>query len=335
MPTIRAERPEVVAAVLDRINAPINFIGRRFFPVIPIADKTGVLYYMSLVADALAEVRSDQYATVTAGTMGEDSANFTATEKVKSYSIPEAREKGYGGIDAADRIGVTAACRSVRRKHETDASAKVITAARYNAGTYLTDGQVLRGMQTVALSVGRYYGKTVLAGSTTFFQNFVMASDVSAKIASLVGNGFDPKKFADAVEGQPSVALAILRAFLPFDEVLVGDDAFWALSGKTDAGIIARLPSVEDAADPERMEMAMRENAVYGVGPWYLPDPASREILFQCRSYFDDSNDCNIYKAKGFFDLLELNASAAKIVKFTPPAVSTTTTSTTTTTTAG
>jgi hypothetical protein len=331
MPTIRAERPEVVAAVLPKINAPTGFIGHRFFPVIPIADKTGTLYYQSLAADSLAAVRSDQYATVTAGTLAEDSSAFTATEKVKAYSIPEAREKGYGGIDATDRIGVTAACRSVRRKHETDAAAKVITTARYNDGTYLTDGQVLRGLQTAALAVGRYYGRTVLAGSTTFFQNFVMATDVSAKIASLVGNGFNPQQFADAVAGQPSVALAILRAFLPFDEVLVGDNEFWAASGKTDAGVICRLPAIEDVADPERMEMAMRENAVYGVGPWYLPDPAAREILFQCRSYFDDSNDCNIYKAKGWYDLLELNAGAAKIVKFTPPAVSTTTTTTTTT----
>jgi hypothetical protein len=331
MATIRAERPEVVAAVLDKINAPISYIGRRFFPVIPIADKTGTLYFQSLTADAVADVRSDQYAAVTAATLAESTTTYTATEKVKAYSIPEAREKGYGGIDATDRIGVTAACRSVLRKHETDSGVKVITTARYNDGTYLTDGQVLRGMQTVALSVGRYYGKTVLAGSTTFFQNFVMASDVSAKIASLVGNGFNPQQFADAVAGSPNVALALLRAFLPFDEILVGDAAFWALTGKTDVGIIARLPSAEDVADPERMEMAMRENAVYGVGPWYLPDPATRDILFTCRSYFEEGTDCNIYKAKGWFDLVELNAGACKIVKFMPPAVSTTTTTTSTT----
>lgn len=329
--TTNALRPEVVAAVIAKINAPIGTIGRRFFPVIPIADKTGTLYFQTLVADALAAVRSDQYAAVTAATLSEDSTTFTATEKVKAYAIPEAREKGYGGIDATDRIGITAACRSVLRKFETDAAAKVITTARYNNGTYLTNGQVLRGLQVAALSVGRYYGKTVLAGSTTFFQNFVMASDVSDKISAIAGNGFDQKAFVDAVANSPSVAIALLRAFLPFDEILVGDNTFWAPSGKEDCGIVARLPGADFAADPEQMDMIMREEPVYGVGPWYLPDPANREIMFEARSYFQDDNDTNVYKAKGWFDLIELNSAAVKIVKFTPPAVSTTTTTTTTT----
>ena len=333
MATQRADRPEVVAAVKAKLTPPVGYIGRRFFPLVPAADKTGTLYFKTLDADAAAESRATEYANWLRVTLAESSGSFNCAEKGKAYTIPEAREKTYGGVDATDRIGITAACRSVLRTHETEASAKVITTARYNNGTYLKDGLVLKGVQDAALGLARYYGKLVLAGSTTFFQNFVLATDVSAKLSAIMGNAFNPQMFNDALAGSPNVALGMLRAFLPFDEILIGDPDFWALSGKLDCGIIGKLPPLDFANDPEQMEMIMREEAVYGVCPWWQPDPASRDIMFTAKSFFDDDNDNDVYKAKGWYDLMELNAGAVKIVKFTAPAVSTTTTSTTTSTT--
>jgi hypothetical protein len=335
MATQRADRPEIVAAVKAKLVPPVGFIGRRFFPIVPASDKTGTFFHKTLDADAASETRGTEYANWTRETLAEASTGFTCAEHGKAYTIPEAREKAYGGVDACDRIGVTAACRSVLRKFETLASEKVLTTARYNNGTYLRDGLVLIGLQTAAASLSRYFGKTVLAGSVGFFQNFALSSDVSAKLSAIMGQAFNPQMFADALAGQPSVAVGMLRAFLPFDEILVGDNEFWGPTGKGDSAVVGKLPPADWANDPEAAEMIMREEAVYGVCPWYLPDASARDIMFTARSFFDDDNDNNVYKAKGWFDLSELNSGAVKIVKFTAPAVSTTTTTTTTTTTAG
>ncbi len=333
--TVTADRPEVFAAVKAQINAPIGsgYIGKRFFPGVTVRDSAGTFYHKAIDADASAVTDRVNTATIARATVSNGTTAYTAAEAIKAYQIPEGDVKRYGSIDAADRIGITAACRSVYRAHEAACGVKIITSARYNDGTYLTDGQVLKGLQTVALSVGRYHGRTVLAGSTTFFQNFVAASDVSAKIAALIGNaGITLDMLQMSLSNDPKLAVTMLRTFLPFDEVLVGNDDFWALSGKTDAGIVARIPSIEEASDPVGFDLIMREAPVYGATAWYYPD-GNEEGEFSARSYFDEDNDNNVYKAKGHYGLAEMNAGAVKIVKLN--VFATTTTSTTTTTTAG
>jgi len=326
MPTQRADRPEIVAAVRDRINAPLGNIAHRFFPIIRAGDKTGSIYYKTLDADAAAESRANVYANWTRVTLAEAVVTFACAEVGKAYTIPEDREKTYGGIDPTDRIGVTAACRSVRRTYESTATALLLHNTLYNAGTYLAEGLVLRGLQIAAAGVGRYWGKTVLAASMNWFQNFLLASDVAAKLTAIIGNSFNAQMFADAAAGAPNVAIGLLKSFMPFDEILVGDDEFWALTGKTDAAIVAKIPPADFGTDPEQMEMTMRENPIHGVSVWWQPDPADREVLFQARSFFDDANDNNVYKAKGWFELKQLNSAAMKVVKFTAPAISTTST---------
>lgn len=334
--TITADRPEVVIACKDRIHAPIGtgYIGSRFFPAMRVRDTANTLYHKTIDDDAATQAARVATASHERATITNGSTAYTTTEKPKAYQIPEADVKKYGSIEATDRIGITAACRSVYRKHETDAAAKIITTGRYNDGAYLYDGQVLKGLQTQAINIGRYFGRTVLAGSTTFFQNFVAASDVSAKITAMIGaGGITLDNLKQSIAGDPGVAIQLLRAFLPFDEVLIGEDTFWAPSGKTDVGIVARLPSTEDTKSVEDFDMLIREVPIFGATPWYYPD---EDIEFSARSFFDEDNDCNVYKAKGFYDLAEMNAGAVVLVKlnvFETTTTSTTTTSATSTTT--
>jgi len=331
--TITADRPEVVIACKDRIHKPLGtgYIGSRFFPAMRVRDTANSLYHKSIDADAAAQTGRTATDSITRATIANGSTAYTAAEKVKAYQVPESDVKKYGSIEATDRIGITAACRSVYRKHESEAAAKVITTARYNDGTYLTNGQVLKGLQTVAIGLGLYHGKTVLAGSASFFQNFVAASDVSAKITAMIGaGGITMENLQQSIAGDPKLAVQLLRAFLPFDEVLIGEDTFWAPSGKTDVGIVARLPSVEETLAVEDFDMLIREVPVYGATPWFYPD---EDIEFTARSFFDEDNDCNVYKAKGFYDLAEMNTGAIKLVKLNVFATTTTSTTTTTTTT--
>lgn len=328
--TMKGDRPEVVAAAIERIHAPIGmgYIGKRFFPGLRVRDTANSVYHKTLDDDASAVTNRDATETIARGTITNASTAYSTGEKIKAYQIPETDVKKYGSIEAADRIGITAACRSVYRKHETDSAAKVITADRYNAGKYLADGQVLKGLQSEAIKIGRYYGNTVLAGSVSFFQNFVASTDVAKKITAMIGNGgIGLSDLKSSIAGDPQLAQQLLRAFLPFDEVLVGEDEFWAPTGYTDVGIVARLPKVEDVKSVEDFDMLMREVPIYGATPWYYPD--EDDIEFSARSYFDEDNDCNVYKAKGYYDLLELNSEAVRLVKLNVFETTTTTTTTT------
>lgn len=335
--TITSDRPEVVQAVLAQINAPIasGYIGKRFFPGVIVRDPAGTFYHKSLDSDVAAVTNRSATASIARGTIANGTTAYTCVEAIKAYAIPEGDVKRYGGIDGADRIGITAACRSVYRAHEKACADAVLADANYNGGTYLTDGQVLKGLQTVAASVGRFYGRTVLAGSRLFWQNFVAATDVAAKISAMIsGGGIDLQTLQNSIAGDPVIARRLLQAFLPFDEVLVGDDEFWSLSGKADAGIVARLPSVEEAANAETFDMIMREAPVFGATAWYYPD-AGKEGEFNARSFFDEDTDCNVYKAKAHYGLSKMNAAAIEVVKLNVFATTTTSAAATTTSAAG
>jgi len=325
------DRPEVVAAVKDKLVPPVGFMGRRFYPQIPSRDVTGEIYHKLLTPDSAAQTRDNEYANIDRVALIEGVKDYKCKEIVKAYHIPESREKAYGGIDATDRIGITAACRSLLRAEEQKAAKLVLSSDRYNAGDVLKDGLVLMGLQVAANSIHRYFGKTILAGSRKFFQNFVLAKDISKKLSGILGNSFSSQNYIDSLAGEPNIAIAMLRAFLPFDEILVGDDEFWALPGMEDAGFVARLPPADWKKDPEMAEMIMREEPVFGVCPWYFPDPGDPTIEFSARSWFDNNNHTYVYDSVGWFQQLELNPEAVKIVKFTAEAVATTTTTTTTT----
>jgi len=322
------DRPEVVAAVKDRLVPPVGYMGRRFFPQIPSADKTGEIYFKKLTPDSAAQTRADEYTAWDREKLVEGVQSYATEEIGKTYTIPENREKAYGGIDATDRVGISAACRSVLRAEELKAAKLILSTGRYNAGTPLKDGQVIMGLQIATTNIHRYFGRLVLAGSRRFFQHFALAQDVSNKLAGMMGNAFNREDYLNSLAGEPNIAIGMLRAFLPFDEVLVGDDEFWALPGMEDAGIVARIPPADWGNNPEMAEMVMREEPVYGVCPWYFPDPGDPTVKFVARSFFDNDNDTYNYKSKGWFQQFELNPDAVKIVKFTAEAVATTTTTT-------
>jgi hypothetical protein len=331
--TITADRPEVVAGVKDKIFAPLTgYIGARLLPLIPKRDKTGNLYYKTLDADSAAETRANSIAAITRQLISNANKAYAVGEAVKAYQIPEDDVKNYGSIEAADRIGVAASCRSVVRAHEKAVADLFLTSGNYNAAEVVNDVNILVKLQEKAYLVGRYYGRTVLVAGLNWFQKFALSSAVSAKLTAIIGNAFNREMFEAAVAGNTPVALNMMRALLPFDEMLIGDDAFWGKEGYEDFAFVTKVAPANVAADPELFEEVLRENPVLGATPWYLPDPAAQDILFTARSYFDEDNDCNVYKAKGLFDVELLN-NAFQAIKFTPVALSTTTTSTTTTTT--
>lgn len=330
MATITGDRPEIVTAVKDRITEPLGLIGHRLFPVIPVADKTGDLYFKQVTPDASAETRSDEYADWSPERITEGVLTFAAAEIGKMYEIPESREKTYGGVDACDRIGVTAACRSVLRAHETAVVGKVLNATTYAAAQTLTANDVLSGLTDAAFSIGRYYGGTALVASKHWFNLFAKQTDVQNRMIALIGNAFSRDFLNSALSNEPSAAVAMLKAFLPFDEIIVGDDEFWAPYEYNNAAVVAKLLPESVSGDSEEFEMISREFPILGGAVWWQPDPSDNQVRFSCRSFFNEHNDNNTYKAKGWYQLQVFNAGAVQVVKLGDLATTTTTTTTTT-----
>jgi hypothetical protein len=331
--TITGSRPEVVTAVKDRIFAPLTgMIGARLFPIVAKRDKAGTLYFKTLDADSDAAIRATTATDYDRVTIGSASQAFSCTEYSKAYLIPEDQAKDLGGIEAADRVGIAAACRSVVRAHENAVAGKFFTSEIYNDATYAGDDDILIKIQEAAYSIGRYYGKTVLAASHIWFQRFALATAVQNRLIAIIGNAFSADAYAAAVAGNAPMAVNMLKAIMPIDEFLIGEDAYWAPEGKEDMAIIAKAVPSEIANSAEMFDEVMREQPVLGVTPWFLPDADATDVMFEARSFFDEANDCNVYKAKGWLDVKKLN-DGFRAIKFTPSVISTTSTTTSTTTT--
>ena len=163
--TITGDRPEVVAAVKERIQLPIGAVAPRIIPVVKKADKTGTIYYKQLVSDAAPVTRSDEVANWARTRIAAASTSFSCVERGKVYTIAEGDVKSFGGIEATDRIGVTAACRSLLREYEAAVAGTLIDSTSAASGVELVEDNAAAGIIEASLEVGRYFGKTALIAS--------------------------------------------------------------------------------------------------------------------------------------------------------------------------
>jgi hypothetical protein len=89
-----------------------------------------------------------------------------------------------------------------------------------------------------------------------------------------------------------------------FDEVLVGMDDHWKISGRYDAAAVVKLP------DPEQFSHKM--DPVLGKTALYLPDGSQPFVV---ESFYDYVAKANTYDAQAWYEVKELNVAAKKLVK--------------------
>lgn len=286
------------------VNPPVGYIGGKIYPVLPVGQKAGKLYYQTLVADSAAQTNRAAGAAPTATIIADANVDFSAGEVLKRYGRDCNAVSLYGGMEAMDKIGSQASMRSVFRAIENLQAAKLITAARYADADDISD-IIIDGIGDAADSVKRHAGRLAFVCSMAVYRWIVRQPEIQALMLRSFGdaNG-GGLTAAQALALKPEVFKAMVSGVFGFDEVLIGDDEHWAISGMEDAAAVVKLP------DPviESHELG----AVLGKTALYSPQDGS---VFEVRSFYDETLKLNTYDATSWCSVVEFNPAAAVLVK--------------------
>ena len=297
--TTTGERPELAAL---EVNPPEGYIGSKILPVVPVADKTGTLYYATVEADAAAATSRSAGTAPTAVQISASHTTFTTVEQVKRGAVTPDEVKQMGGIDKADQVGAKWAKRQVMNAVEALVCADILGIAAsdtFDAAKILVDGQA--ALQSIRL----YEGRTALIGSTSTLKKMVQA---------ILGDNVLGPVFARTIAGTaPNVAiqgmnfqswLSALSVFLSVDTVLAGDDTIW---GTATYGPKFAFAKLDDGTDP----LSHKWKPVLGKMFQFMPDGKNPWVI---QSVADRVNVNNLYDAYCWCDSVILNSSAVYVM---------------------
>jgi hypothetical protein len=311
------------------VNWPDKYIGAEIFPPSTTAEMTGEFTYRGIVADASAEVDRAANVNLTMNLITNEDGEFTCHKYEKRHGMTEKEVKQIGGIEKADPIGARASKRVVIRAFENAAKAKVFSAARKSAALSLTAGKELAIINAAADQVRRVSGVLSLVASRQWLLGFIGLQYVQARLVAIGGlQGYITSR--DAALGiQPEVLVSMLRTVLPFERILVGDNDHWFSHAEANYAAVMMLPSVKG----EDILPAAKEDPIYGLSKWFLPDPVGApDSMFEVSSDWLPTEKISAWDATGYFDLIELNPTGAQLVELPSGAVYSTTSTTTTST---
>ncbi len=297
--TQTGERPDLAAI---EVNPPEGYIGTKILPVVPVAEKSGTIYYATVTADSAAQTSRSTGAGPTATQISNSSTTFSCGEACKRGAISPDEVKTMGGIEKADEVGAKFAKRSVMNKLEADIAAAILDSAddTFDAAKFLTQSQ------TALDSIRRYEGKTALIGGTKTLKTLVqslIASNTYGKVFARLISGASP---AEAATGMNFDAwMNGLAMFLGIDTVLAGDDNIWAASGST-AEMIA-FAKLDEGTDP----LSHKWKPVLGKVFQFLPDGKQPWVI---QSVGDRVTVNNYYDAYLWYQVKILNSSAVYVI---------------------
>ena len=91
-------RPDLAALP---VNLPEGYIGNSVFPVSPVADKSGTIYYATVTADSAAQTGRSAGTAPTGTQISDSSTTYTAAEAIKRGSVTPDEAKQFG-IEVVD-----------------------------------------------------------------------------------------------------------------------------------------------------------------------------------------------------------------------------------------
>jgi len=287
-------------------NPVLSYVGTKFYPVLPVTEKTGSVYYTTLTADAASQDALARGTALTPVYLTESVATFSAASVEKRYAIGRDEVKQMGGIEKSDKLGGSASKRSVQRTLETALAAQLQTiagtrqSAAHVAGSFLAEANIARE------AIRLYPGKTAFVCAFTVFNAIMRYTEVlnQFSLAALMLGGGEAK---DVIAGSPSALKMILGGILSVDEVIVGDDDHWGVGigsgGIGCAGVFCKLPGQD--------EFSHKMDAVLGKLVQYLPDGKQPFIV---ESFYSDNLKSNMYDAETWYSIEELNGAAAYVL---------------------
>lgn len=295
--TEEGERPALAAM---EVNAPEGFIGSKIMPTVPVTQKSGIVYYSTLTADAAAQTNRSTGAAPNGVQISQSNATYTAAEAIKRGSITPDEAKGMGGIDKADEIGAKYSKRQVMRYLESDIAALVMDSGSA-VDAHFDPAKIQTQIQTALQSLRLYEGKTALVASTY---------NLKAMLQAMLTDGVYGPAMARLVTGTTGVeavrGLSLdawkqsLAIFLNVDQVLAGDDGIWnatAIAGRMS------IIKIDDSAD----ELSHKWKPVYGKVFQFLPDGKQPYLI---ESIPDRLTKNNHYDATIWYDAMALNTGA-------------------------
>ena len=285
-------RPDLAALP---VNAPIGFIGERFYPVENKIEKSGTTSYMELVPDSAAQTNYKPGDAPEATLIATKEVSWALADVTKRYGVPKKEVYSIGDLAKSDALGGKAAKRSVLRAIETAQMNKLFSG---NAAGSIGNGTILTGIQNALSAIRLYEGPKVLACSFSAYNKLVNSAEIAARMSF---NGWLGDK--DSVLGlKPEVLISMLSNVFGISEVLIGDDALTP----ADKFVVAALPSAE--------ELNYKLTPELGRTFKFMPDGGE---LFDLESFADEKTKTNYYDAESFYSVVEFNAGARQVLTWT------------------
>jgi len=289
------ERPALAAL---EVNPPEGYIGSKILPTVPVTDKSGVIYYATVTADAAAQTNRVAGAAPDKTQIASSNTTFTAAEVVKRGGVTPDEAKQMGGIDKADEVGAKWSKRQVMAALEGDVRTLILGGA---ASAQFDPAKVKTQIQTAKQAVRLYEGRSALISSTAVLE---------AMLQQMLGDAVYGPALARLVSGASGIqavqGLSLdawkqsLAIFFGVNEVLAGDDTVWNAGAAAGKFAIAKL---DDGTDP----LSHKWKPVLGKVFQFMPDGANPWVI---QSIADRVNVNNLYDAYLWYDAVVLNSGA-------------------------
>jgi len=302
--TQNADRPDLAAI---EVNPPEGFIGQQIMPIVPVADKSGTVYYSTVTADAAAQTSRTAGSAPTASQISDSSTSFTCLERNKRGAIVPDEVKQMGGIAKAEVVGAKYAKRQVMRALESEIAAELLG---LTASATFDGSKIMDQSQTALDSIRLYEGQTALVGSTMVLKQMVQAilkdtSGIGGMFSRLISGG-SPTVAASGMTFNSW--MAGLGMLLGVDKVLAGDSNIWNGTSVVSKNLQGKFAFVK--VDVSNDPLSHKWTPVFGKTFQFLPDGNQPWQITSCA---DLVNVNNLFTATMWFDTTALNTSAAYV----------------------
>lgn len=258
------------------VNPPEGYIGDKILPTVPVAEKTGVVYYRTVTADGAAQTGRSAGAAPSGTQISDSNTTFTTAEVIQRGSVTPDEAKTMGGIAQAEMAATEYAKRSVMNKRETDictATLGIAAVGQFDAA------KLLEQSQTASDALRRYEGRYALITSTMTLKKMVQQILGDSKLAPVFARTISGTSNVSAVQGLNFDAFKnAIAMFLGVDQVLAGDSAIWNATAVSGRYAFAKLDDGMNALAHKWKPVLGKvfQFGPDGQQPWYVETIADR-----------------------------------------------------------
>jgi hypothetical protein len=303
--TQTGERADLAAL---EVNAPEGYIADKILPIVPVREKTGVVYYATVTADVAAQTNRSVGAAPDGTQISDSNTTFTCAEAIKRGKVTPDEAKTMGGIEKADMVGARFAKRSVMKNFEQDVCALILQSGS-DADAAFDPAKVRTQIQTAKQAMRLYEGRTALVAATYNIEAMLQAMLSDATYGAALARLVTGTSGVAAVQGISLEAWKqALAIFFGVQDVLAGDDTVWNATAVAGRFAIVKL---DDSAD----ELAHKYKPVLGKAFQFLPDGKNPWLI---EAIADRITKNNYYDATQWYDAVVLNSGAAYVFDGVP-----------------